>query len=92
MPFARKVDDCINKIIKNSEKLNRSNFSVVFVIHHKGEVHAFGNKHAKEFVKNNPKLEKELEKDALGLCNNDENIREPEENAKCIEKLPAPST
>ena len=90
MPFTKKVNDCINAILKNFEKLNNSNISVVFAIHHKGEVHAFGNKHAKEFVKNNPIIKKELEKDALGLCNNDENIREPEENAEGIEKLPAP--
>ena len=40
----------------NIEKLNKSNISVVFAIHYKGEVHAFGNKHAKAYVKDDRML------------------------------------
>ena len=92
MPFTKKINDCVSIILTNIEKLNKSNISVVFAIHCKGEVHSFGNKHAKAYVKDDRMLKKELEKDILGLCNKEPEIsviRDPE-GTENIDKLPAP--
>ena len=75
MPATSKFDKSISSIVKQIELLSKQNIPAVLSYLHKGKIFHVGSKSTRDYLKAIPELQRELEKDALALCR-DEDVLE----------------